>query len=347
MTENNEIAVMVAEQLERLLVAEVTPERIAAVEAGEADAALWDQCEDMGLPLALASEASGGVGLAWGDLNNVFRTLGRHATPSPVGESMVANYLLSASGIALPGGPIAVLESVFTMRSDGTLLGEEKMVPWLPGCDYAMLVAERAGERRVCLVQSKELQCTPVQCLSREPHADVSCDGILPVASAAAPDWMDDNGARPFLAVLRSAQIAGAMERLLDLTVDYANQREQFGRPIGKFQAIQHAIAQLTAEAAVCQAASACGCRFIDAGNPGYGAEVAKARSGRAAGVGSEIGHQVFGAIGFTDEHMLHYFTRRLWQWRADAGSEYWWAEQLGRRAFAAGGDGLWSMITA
>jgi hypothetical protein len=50
-------------------------------------------------------------------------------------------------------------------------------------------------------------------------------------------------------------------------------------------------------------------------------------------------------AIGITDEHILHYYTRRLWQWRAEAGSENFWAEWLGRKAFAAGGNALWNNI--
>ena len=55
----------------------------------------------------------------------------------------------------------------------------------------------------------------------------------------------------------------------------------------------------------------------------------------------------VFGAIGFTREHILHRYTRRLWAWRDDFGNESEWAEQLGRRVIAAGADELWPMLAA
>jgi acyl-CoA dehydrogenase len=54
----------------------------------------------------------------------------------------------------------------------------------------------------------------------------------------------------------------------------------------------------------------------------------------------------VFGAIGVTEEHELHYYTRRLWQWRAEGGSEHWWSERLGRQVLAAGGAALWPFLT-
>ena len=147
--------------------------------------------------------------------------------------------------------------------------------------------------------------------------------------------------------MLRAVQSAGALEQLLELCIEYGNTREQFGRPIGKFQAIQHAIAELASETAATQVAGLFGCAQIDAHRAPYGAMIAKTRAGKAASRGSEIAHQVFGAIGFTDEHTLHYFTRRLWQWRSEAGSDLWWAEQLGQQAIQQGGDALWANITA
>jgi acyl-CoA dehydrogenase len=120
----------------------------------------------------------------------------------------------------------------------------------------------------------------------------------------------------------------------------------QFGKPIGKFQAIQHMIAELASQAAAAQVAGLYAARQIDAGNPFQAAAVAKALVGKAAGRAAAIAHQVFGAIGVTDEHSLHYYTRRLWQWRSDAGSEHYWAERLGQQILANDGAALWSMLT-
>jgi acyl-CoA dehydrogenase len=59
------------------------------------------------------------------------------------------------------------------------------------------------------------------------------------------------------------------------------------------------------------------------------------------------VAHQVFAAIGITEDHMLHHFTRRLWSWRDEAGSEARWAAEIGRAALARGGENLWADLTA
>jgi alkylation response protein AidB-like acyl-CoA dehydrogenase len=74
---------------------------------------------------------------------------------------------------------------------------------------------------------------------------------------------------------------------------------------------------------------------------------VAKARVGEAAGRGAEIAHQVHGAIGFTHEHELHQFTRRLWAWRDEYGNEAAWQTRLGRAVAAGGADAAWSFIAS
>ena len=71
----------------------------------------------------------------------------------------------------------------------------------------------------------------------------------------------------------------------------------------------------------------------------------AKIRVGEAAGEGAAIAHQVLGAIGFTREHVLHRYTRRLWTWRDDFGSESVWAVKLGNLVAAKGADALWPML--
>ena len=73
----------------------------------------------------------------------------------------------------------------------------------------------------------------------------------------------------------------------------------------------------------------------------------AKARCGEAASVSAGIAHQAHGAIGFTYEHSLHFFTKRLWSWRDEFGNETEWNQFVGRHMAAAGADQLWAEITA
>ena len=77
----------------------------------------------------------------------------------------------------------------------------------------------------------------------------------------------------------------------------------------------------------------------------GFTTAVAKQVASAAAGEGARISHQVFGAIGVTEEHELHHLTRRLWQWRQEAGSEYEWSEVVGNALMGAGGDALWPAL--
>jgi alkylation response protein AidB-like acyl-CoA dehydrogenase len=134
--------------------------------------------------------------------------------------------------------------------------------------------------------------------------------------------------------------------------VEYANERVAFQRPIAKFQAVQHNLARLAGEVAVAIAASASAADAI-AANEAFDdgvfleAASAKIRVAEAAGEGALIAHQVLGAIGFTREHTLHRFTRRLWAWRDDFGNESAWAAKLGSLIAAKGSDGLWPMLAA
>ncbi|MDB5423749.1 MAG: hypothetical protein JWQ29_1165 [Phenylobacterium sp.] len=136
--------------------------------------------------------------------------------------------------------------------------------------------------------------------------------------------------ARALAATLAAGQMAGAMTRLQDMTVEYAQTRKQFGREIGKFQAIQHQIAVLSEE--VMAARMAAQTAFV--GPPLEVsvrlAGVAKLRAGRAAEPVSAIAHAVHGAIGVSLEHSLHHYTSRLRALRMAYGGESWWARELG-----------------
>jgi acyl-CoA dehydrogenase len=140
--------------------------------------------------------------------------------------------------------------------------------------------------------------------------------------------------------------MAGALETILEMTVEYAQQRVQFGRPIGKFQAVGQQIAVLAGEVAAAgraadDAVAAAGC-----GEAPRAIAIAKARVGEAAGKCAEISHQVHGAIGFSYEYALHRFTRRLWSWRDEFGPESYWQAELGRSVAQRGADNLWAFLS-
>ena len=135
------------------------------------------------------------------------------------------------------------------------------------------------------------------------------------------------------------------MERILDLTLSYANEREQFGRPIAKFQAIQHNLAILAGEVAAAVRAGDAGIAALSTSRQRLEIASSKARVNEAAGVVAEIAHQVHGAMGFTHEHQLHHFTRRVWAWREEFGNEIYWRQELGQHIAGLGPDGVWPFI--
>jgi acyl-CoA dehydrogenase len=147
-------------------------------------------------------------------------------------------------------------------------------------------------------------------------------------------------------ALATTALIGGALARALELAIDHANTRVQFGKPLGKQQAVQQALALMAEEVAAVAVAAQAAAKARDTGDAAFEIGCAKLRANRAAGVGGAIAHQVHGAIGFTQDYPLHHYTAKLVEWRSAYGNDAHWAEQVGAFALAQGGTGLWREIT-
>jgi acyl-CoA dehydrogenase len=308
----------------RLFGDHVSPQVLAAAERGKWADALWDAVVEAGFPDALADGPSGMV-----EAVAILRAAGHHAAPIPLPETMLARWLCAAAGIDAPDGPLAVA------------IGETEPVPWGRG-SAALVVIDGGGAE----IASGEVLWVSGRNLAGEPRDRLI--GFPREALLRLPASIDAAAALSVAALMRAAQMAGALEATLDLATLYANDRIQFGRPIGKFQAIQQQLALLAEEAAASLVAVESAARSVAEARPSaeFAIAAAKIRAGEAAGKATDIAHQVHGAIGFTWEHSLHYLTRRLWSWRDEFGDEAYWARSLGRRIAAAGGAGLWPLIT-
>ncbi|MCD0501830.1 acyl-CoA dehydrogenase family protein, partial [Bordetella petrii] len=130
--------------------------------------------------------------------------------------------------------------------------------------------------------------------------------------------------------------IAGALERILHLTVEYANQRSQFGKPIGRFQAVQQQISVLAEHVWSVRTAAQLAFQSSDWKPRPMLAALGKARASAAVPVAADIAHAVHGAIGVTAEYDLQCYTRRLREWRRAGGSETYWQARVGADALAA-----------
>ena len=147
-------------------------------------------------------------------------------------------------------------------------------------------------------------------------------------------------------AVLLAAQMAGAMQRVLEMTLTYANERSQFGKPIGKFQAIQQQLAVMAEQVFAARMAAQMACATSAALPQPLLAALAKARASEAVPTVTAIAHAVHGAIGITAEYDLQLYTRRLHAWRLALGSELYWQRQIGV-ALLAGDDDFLPFIRA
>jgi len=337
MTDDTSMAILLAGQLDRILAARVDTAAFKAAEAGEVGAELAKEIAALELALAIVPEDQGGAGLSWSDLGHLLQALGYHAAPVTLGEDIVANRLLADA--AMERVPAVAIASDMLVLENGLVSGSCV----LQGSVHPMsmlVVAASATGHRLCVIDLAGGQECKLATIGRDPRTRITFHGASP-RQVSAQAVAEDILLAP-LAVLRATQIAGALSRILEMSIDYGNTRVQFGRPIGKFQAIQHMVAELAAEAAAASAAVQIGLRCLDQGRLLQAASVAKIRTSRAAGKGAAIAHEVHGAIGVTDEFALHYFTRRLWQWRDEAGDEHAWSERLGNSILASGGDRLW-----
>jgi acyl-CoA dehydrogenase len=326
---------LLQDSIERLLGDTVTPDLLRAAETGAWSAGLWAEIEALGLPLAAVPEAMGGTGASWTDIFVIIRACGAAAAPVPLPDAILANSLLAAAGLEPPAGPI-----VAATGSAGTPLTD---VPWGRHARWLALHDSEAGQITLHSLDGAIIAADSN--VAGEPRDTVTLASGSQVAAAstsAVTETVMIGGA-----MLRSAQMAGALGRLTELSADYANERVQFGRPIGKFQAVQQQLAVLATQAAAAVAASEAAFLMARPGADFLTTASAKAVAGEAAGKGAGIAHAVFGAIGFTHEHSLHFLTRRLWAWRAEYGSDAFWAGRLGQTIAAAGDEGLWPLVTA
>lgn len=326
---NDDINGIIHDQFTKLLEQNVDRKAILSAERPEFAVDLWQVVESAGVALAMVSEEKGGIGLSAVAAFGLISTAAYHALPLPLAETIVVAGLLDRA----LGGPTS-----FARPTDGTA------VRVAYGADSAQILCETKDGW--LLVPSSAVTARRGLNLAGEPRDDLQ---IVPAQAERmrVPGWLGPQGLDAAGALIRAAQMRGAMQRAVDMSLTHAGEREQFGRPIGKFQAVQHmlsdAAGQLVAAGAlVDNAAEAWGRSDF-----GFRAALAKSRAGTAAGKVAEVAHQVHGAMGITQDHDLNFYTRRLWSWRDEFGSETFWQERIGREICAQGGPALWPSIIA
>jgi acyl-CoA dehydrogenase len=357
-TDAGDADAMIEQSAQRLFAAEVDRACRDRAEAGTFDERLWRLTVDNGFSLALASERAGGIGLDWSGAAPILLGMGQWQVPLPLGETMIAALLLSMAGLEVPDGPVALIEqgvdNDVAATGHGAALRLSGRAPHVAWARHAHALLVSLADGRIALVDlraRRSVECDLRTDTAMMPADTLRFDGTPCLAHAPNPLALT----QPVWhlgALARSLMMAGALESALQQAVRYAGERVQFGKPIGRNQALQQQLALMAgdvgaARMATLVAAQDAPCTLRpDAAAAPFSIAVAKVRCGEAATRASGIAHQVHGAIGFTREHPLHFATRRLWAWREQFGSDAHWAERLGRQAIAAGSAAFWTSLT-
>ena len=317
---------MLIETAERLFADLLDDATMRRGRGGEWLGEAWDSVAEMGLPFALVPEDKGGFGIAGEDALALIRLTGRVALPLPLAETMVANLSLAEAGLPLADGAAA-----FVPAQGGR-------VPW--GRHVSVLAVESA-DGAIARIADWDVEAKAAD-LAGMPRDTLAFDADAATRGARSGVPLQLLGA-----AIRTLQIAGALEKVLALTIDHVSERKQFGRELIKFQAVQHEVAKLAGEAAAAGAAADMAVEAVlGGGDAALPIAAARVRTGEAVGAAAGIAQQLHGAIGFTEEHRLHWFTTSLWSWRDEYGGQCAWTQLLGSAALDAGGAGFWNFVT-
>ena len=300
-----------SDALRQLLEDQCTPQVVRAVEAGQSAGPLWRHLEESGFADALVAEDKGGAGLSLSQVYPILEMCGTYAVPVPLGETILARGVLALAGVSRPPGSIALSQAF--RDGDGCL-----SCALVPGGQVSDWVLATQGAQCFLLDVAQGERTPAVFCL------DATLSWPAGVVATSRP-VAGPHDVQALQACVCAAQLAGALMSVFERTLKYANVRQQFGRPIGKFQAIQHQLSVISEHAFAARMAAQIGCISDGIAPQRLRAAVAKARASEAALEVAGLAHSIHGAIGFTEEFDLQLFTRRLHLWRQVGGSESFW----------------------
>jgi alkylation response protein AidB-like acyl-CoA dehydrogenase len=341
------------------LAARYKSERIRELAESEAgfEQSDWDEMAELGWPGLALPEEWGGQGLGVVDLAVLFEEMGYALAPSPLLSTTVAGLALTANGTGEQkerwlrplaegkargtpalfdaGTPAQIGEFAMEAKADGdgiVLDGEKVLVMDAASADF-FLVATADGRRHVVERGAEGVTVTPEKSidLTRRLHS-LRLDGVRVGADATL-----DGDQEEYLPVLWRACVAiaaestGVAQRTMEMAVEYAKDRQQFGRPIGAYQAVSHRCAQMLLETENSRSAVYGGAWAADAEPEALplAASMAKAYASDAGWRVPDASIQVHGGIGFTWEHDLHFFLKRGKANAATFGTASWHRERV------------------
>jgi alkylation response protein AidB-like acyl-CoA dehydrogenase len=324
----------------------------------------WAEMAELGWPGLALPEEWGGQGLGIVDLAVLFEEMGYALAPSPLLSSTLVGLALTLCGSddqrerylrplaagEMRGAPAlwdagsAATPGTFTMEAgsdgDGVVLdGEKVLVPDAASADF-LVVATADGKRHLVARDAEGVTVTsePSIDLTRRLYS-VRFDGVKVGAEDTMP--AEESGYYPVflrVCVALAAESTGIAQRAMEMAVEYAKDRQQFGRPIGAYQAVSHRCAQMLLETENARSAvyGAAWAADAEPESLSLAASMAKAYASDAGWRVPDASIQVHGGIGFTWEHDLHFFLKRGKANAAMFGTASWHRERVADRVLAA-----------
>lgn len=296
----------------------------------------WRVVCDLGWPLVGIPESHGGAGGTLTDLVELVRAVGHHTVNVPLAARATGAWVAATSGMLPVGSDIVtsadrLLEPV---DSDGSRVsGTLHRVPGSSGARH--LVAGAGPDEQLVLIdlEGRGVRRLAGKNVAGEDRDDLVLEAAPTLASSDGPSWA---AVRRRTLLLRIAATVGVIDRVVDTTRRYVQERRQFGRRLADFQLVQSGLATLVVEQAMASAALE---RALDASSPVLASPAVDAAAvvvERAASVVARVGHQLHGAMGTTLEYPLHRATTRLWAWADDAPTGAMCASTLGTSLLSA-----------
>ena len=275
-------------------------------ESASYDDDAWNEICELGWAGSFVDEDHGGQGLGTVELAILMEELGYSLAPLPFLSNAAAGLMLQHAGTDeqkrrwLPG--IASGEARGTVGVAGAN-GEAKLVPDADGAEVIVLLTPESTQ----VVEASAADVEPMDTIdATRRFARVRADGGDPLQGDGG-----DGALR--IAAATAAELTGVAQRAMEMAVEYARDRKQFGRPIGAYQAVSHRCAQMLLEVEGSRSASlyAAWCADAEPETLPLAASMAKAYASDAGWRVTASALQVLGGIGFTWEHDLHFFLKR------------------------------------
>ena len=331
---------------------------------------LWQEMAELGwLGLAIP-DLYDGFGMEFIDLAVLLEEMGRACLPGPffatvvlaaltilengsdkqkaaylpqiaAGKMIMTMALNDADGLYEPG---SIATSAFAERDDFIINGTKLFVPYADAADYILYVA-RTGNAQddnkditVFIVPAKAqgIKCTPLQTMSGDKLCAVTFDNVTvakdSVLGGVGEGWAVVEKTMERAAAAICCDTVGVLQRVLEMTLDYTKERKQFGKPIGAFQVIQQYMADMVTYVDGLRFVSYQAAWRISEGLPATReTAIAKAWSAESYEWCITKAHQIFGAVGVTGEHDLHFYTTRGKAAQLSYGDADFWREKVAK----------------